>query len=119
VQKDRKTFQARIERLRRKGDVEGAIAASLEHLHKDADDWNARLGLGELYFRAGLDNEAIACFGRVADHYQAEGFIPKAVALYRKIIRIRPDDHAYLSLTDLAAQQGRLLEAKEYLMALE
>jgi tetratricopeptide (TPR) repeat protein len=119
VQNDRKTFQARIERLGRKGDLDGAIKASLEHLEKDVEDWNAILGLGELYFRSGNDDGAVASFTRVADHYHAEGFFPKATALYRKIIRIRPDDHAFLSLTELAAQQGRLVEAKEYLMALE
>jgi tetratricopeptide (TPR) repeat protein len=119
AQKERKTFQARIERLGGKGDLEGAIAASLEHLEKDPEDRSALLGLGELYFRGGRDEEAIACYTRVADHYQAEGFHSKAVALYRKIVRIRRDDHALLSLTDLAAQEGRLVEAREHLMALE
>jgi Flp pilus assembly protein TadD len=70
AQKERKTFQARIERLGGKGDFEGAIAASLEHLEKEPEDWSALLGLGALYFRGGRDEEAIACYTRVADHYQ-------------------------------------------------
>ena len=54
-------------------------------------------------------------FTRIADHLAAEGFYPKAAALFKKILKLKPDDeYALLQSGDLAAQQGTLADAKQY-----
>ena len=47
-----------------------------------------------------------------------EGFYPKAAALYKKVLKIRPDDEAtQLLLADISTRQGLLADAKAYLTA--
>ena len=47
-----------------------------------------------------------------------EGFYPKAAALYKKILKIRPDDEGtQLLLADISTRQGLLADAKTYLTA--
>ena len=42
-----------------------------------------------------------------------EGFYPKAAALYKKLLKVRPDDEAtQLQLAEISAKQGLLLDAK-------
>jgi len=48
--------------------------------------------LGDLYVRAGQPDRAIAHFARVGDHLARTGEGAKAAAIYRKILRINPDD---------------------------
>ncbi len=46
-----------------------------------------------------------------------EGFYPKAAALYKKILKIKPDDeYSMLQSGDLAAKQGTLADAKQFFL---
>lgn len=114
---ERSAFQARIRRLGE--DPEQALDAYVTHLAGDPEDWTAVNGLAELYLRIGQDEAAVPLLGRLADHLYAEGFLARASAIYKRILRIRTDDHVLLSLTDIAAQEGRLLDAKQHLLQLE
>jgi tetratricopeptide (TPR) repeat protein len=103
----------------RKGDISGAIRGYLQLIEHAPDDWTSINALGDLYLKQGDDESAIIHFSRVAEHYSAEGFLPRAAALYRKILKVRHDDYALLSLIDVVARQGRLTEARDYLVELE
>ncbi len=47
-----------------------------------------------------------------------EGFYPKAAALYKKLLKVRPDDEpTQLQLAEISAKQGLLLDAKTYFNA--
>lgn len=116
---DRTALQRRVERLIARGDLPAAIATYVEHLATAPRDWSSVTALAELHVRAGQDAAAIEQFARAAEHYHAEGFLPRAAALYKRIIRLGESDQALLGLIDIAAQQGRLSEAKGFLLQLE
>ena len=66
--------------------------------------------------RAGKPDKAIEQFARIADGLAAEGFLPKAAAVYKKILKLRPDDeHALLQGAGIATQLGLLADARSYL----
>jgi tetratricopeptide (TPR) repeat protein len=108
-----------IQRLLRRGDLDSAISRYVALVEANPADWTSVNALGDLYARNGNAHHAIAQFTRAADHFHAEGFLPKAAALYRKILKLRHDDHALLNLIDIAAAQGLLAEAKQHLVVLE
>src|SRR5436190_15030039 len=81
-------------------------------------DWNTANLLGDLYVRAGQIDPAIAQFSRMADALGSEGFLPKAAALYKKILKLRPnDDKALMKAGELAAEQGLLADARTFFTA--
>jgi tetratricopeptide (TPR) repeat protein len=117
VKNERNAFQTRIRRLG--DDPVRAIPEYITHLERDPDDWTAVNGLAELYLRIGEDEAALTLLGRLGGHLQQEGFLARAAAVFKRVLRIRPDDLALLNLADIAAQEGRLVEAKQYLLQLE
>ncbi|MDQ3474603.1 MAG: tetratricopeptide repeat protein, partial [Acidobacteriota bacterium] len=69
--------------------------------------------LGDLCVRASLNDEAISCFLRIAEHYREKEFNLKAIAMYKKIERLTPRDPAIaLKLGSLYALQGLVADAK-------
>ncbi len=104
------------EKLLRQGKLDAAIAEYLRVVEDQPRDWSTANVLGDLYLRAGQSDKAVAQFARIADNLSSEGFWPKAAALYKKIIRIRPDDeHAWMQAGEMAARQGVLVDARAYL----
>lgn len=72
--------------------------------------------LGDLYARVGQTDNAIKQYTNVAAHFLHEGFLPKASAQLKKIVKIRPDDEdALLNLGRIAAKQGLLADARSFL----
>jgi tetratricopeptide (TPR) repeat protein len=48
---------------------------------------------GDALVKRGDVHGAIACFERVAEHYRAQGFILKAIAIYKQIVALDPERH--------------------------
>jgi tetratricopeptide (TPR) repeat protein len=79
-------------------------------------DWATINALGDLYLRAGNNAKAIEQYIRVADHQFAEGFFPKSAALYKKALKLQPDDeHILLQLAEIGERQGKFVDAKHFL----
>ena len=113
---DRDATLKQAEKLLRQGRLDGAIAEYVRLAQDQPGDWNSINALGDLYVRAGQMEKAVERFLRVADYLMAEGFLPKAAALYKKALRIRRDDEpTQLRLVDIAIRQGLLVDAKTYL----
>jgi tetratricopeptide (TPR) repeat protein len=113
---DRAATLRNAEKLLRTGKLEPAIAEYLRVVEAQPQDWNTANMLGDLYVRAGQSDKAVVQFARIADSLSQDGFFPKAAALYKKIIKIRPDDeHALLQAGEMAAKQGVLVDARTYL----
>ena len=113
---DRDGTLKKAEKLLRQGRLEGAIAEYVQVAEAFPKDWATANTLGDLYVRAGQPDKAAAQYVRIADHFAHEGFFPKAAALYKKILKIRPDDEAVtLSLAEMSAKQGLLADAKAQL----
>lgn len=113
---DRDGALKKAEKLVRQGRLDLAIAEYARVVEENPGDWSTANTLGELYARAGQPQQAVEQFSRIAAHFAEGGFYPKAAALYKKILKITPNDEAIqLQLADLSAQQGLLADAKSYL----
>jgi len=115
---DREVTLKKAEKLLRQGRLEPAIAEYLRVVEAEPGDWITANTLGDLYVRAGQPDKAVAQFSRIAQHFGAEGFLPKAAALYKKLLKLSPEDEtAQLQLADISHQQGLLADAKAHLNA--
>lgn len=116
---DREATLRQAERLKGQGRLDLAIAEYVRLVEEQPRDWNAVNALGDLYLRAGDADQAVVQFVQIADHLFAEGFFPKAAALYKKALKTRPDhEHTLLRLAEIAAAQELLADARAYLRRL-
>lgn len=115
---DRAESVKKAEKLLRQGKLDLAIAEYVRMVEEQPRDWNTRNTLGDLYVRASQPDKAVAQYAQIADHLFTEGFLPKAAALYKKILKIRPDEESVqLQLGEISAKQGLLADAKGYFLA--
>lgn len=99
----------------RQGRIDVAIAEYQTVVDTHPRDWNTANALGDLHVRAGQLDRGIVQFTRIADHLESEGFHPKAAALFKKILKLRPDDeNALLRSGEIAAKQGTFADAKQF-----
>jgi len=105
-------------RLLQEGRVEGAIAAYARVLEARPDDWPTANRLGDLYVQTGKIQEAVEQFRLVAQQLRDRHLLSKAAALYKKVLKVAPeDDHARMQLAEIAEQQGFLTDARTHLTA--
>jgi len=113
---DRAEALKKAEKALRQGRIDAAIAEYLRVVEDQPRDWNTANTLGDLYVRAGQPDKAAGQYVRIAEHFAKEGFYPKAAALYKKILKVRPDDEtALLQLAEISARLGLLADAKSQL----
>jgi tetratricopeptide (TPR) repeat protein len=116
---DRETTLRQAEKLQREGRIDLAIAEYVRLVAEQPRDWNSLNALGDLYLRTGDVERAVAQFTQIADHLFAEGFRPKAAAVYKKALKAKPDhEHALLRLSEIAAAQELLADARAHLRKL-
>ena len=116
---DREGTLRKAEKLLRQGKIDLAIAEYRAVIDDQPLDWNTANTLGDLYFRGGQPDRAIAQYNEIAAHLANEGFFPKAVALYRKILKIKPDEERALwHLGNISARQGLLVDARASFLTL-
>ena len=100
----------------RQGKLDAAIAEYLQLIEDQPQDWNTINVLGDVYLRAGNNTKALEQYIHVADHQFAEGFFQKSAALYKKALRLQPEDeHILLQLAEIGERQGMFVDAKHYL----
>src|SRR5688572_14926784 len=106
------------EKFLSQGKITAAIKEYRQIVDHDADDLTTLNMLGDLYVRSGKKEEAVSCFERIAEHYSAQQFNLKAIAMYKKIERIRTGDPLIaLKLAELYANQGLVHDARaQYLV---
>jgi tetratricopeptide (TPR) repeat protein len=110
---DREATLKKAEKALRQGRIDAAIAEYAQVVEEHPRDWTTANTLGDLYLRAGQPEKAAAQYNRIAEHFTREGFYPKAAALYKKILKIRPDDEsAQVQLAEASARLGLVADAK-------
>lgn len=115
---DRESSLRSAERAVQTGRLDQAIAEYARIVEHQARDFNSANTLGDLYARAGQTDSAIAQYLKIAEHFLHEGFLPKASALFKKVLKIRPDDEqSLLRLGEIAAKQGLLADARSSMNA--
>ena len=107
--------------LVQQGQLEKAIAEYRLILDVDPSDTSLCNTLGDLYLQVGATSEATVCYLKLVDVLKAEGLIFRAIAVYKKIIKLNPDNlSAVRACADLYATEGLRAEAKHlYLMEAE
>src|SRR6266850_4531058 len=106
------------EKFLSQGKISAAIKEYRQIVDADTDDLTTLNMLGDLHARAGEDDDAILCFERIAEHFREQEFNLKAIAMYKKIERLKPRD-PFLShkLGELYAAQGLVVDARaQYLI---
>lgn len=110
---DRNDTLRRAEKLLRQGRVDAAIAEYAQVVAAYPADLATANLLGDLHLRAGHVDRAVSQYTALAERLVREGFVPKAMALYKKVIKITPDDDASLLRTaELAAAHGLVADAR-------
>ncbi|HWN10576.1 MAG TPA: tetratricopeptide repeat protein [Pyrinomonadaceae bacterium] len=109
------------EKFLSQGKIPAAIKEYRQIVDNDPDDHTALNMLGDLFARAGDKEEAVNCFLQIADHFREQGFATKAIAMYKKIEKLKPRDPATANaLADLYANQGLIVDARaQYLVVSE
>ena len=97
------------------GKIPAAIKEYCKVVEEDPNDFTTLNILGDLHVRVGNNGAAIPCFRRIAEHYRAQDFALKAIAMFKKIDRLQPNDiDIATSLADLYAQQELIVEARKH-----
>ena len=101
------------EKLVQKGKLEQAIKEYEKLLRASPDDTNTINRLGDLYGRVGEVDKAVDRYEQVAEQFADQGFLPKAIAIFKKINRLAPQRlDIFERLGDLYVEQGLMVEAK-------
>lgn len=96
-----------------RGKIEPAIREYRKLLADNPNDINTLNRIGDLYARIQRVDEAIDFFTQIAERYTEEGFFVKAIAIYKKIIKLNPTLlEVYEALAELYAKQGLTNEAR-------
>lgn len=110
---DREGALKRAEKALRLGKVDAAIDEYQAVVLAQPRDWNSANALGDLFVRSGQLDKGVEQYTRIADHLADEGFYPKAAALFKKILKVKPtEEYALIRSGDVAAKQGLLADAK-------
>ena len=110
---DRPQVIASAEKLVSRGKIEAAIKEYRKLLAENPNDASTLNRLGDLYARIDRIDEAVRLFSQIADRYTDDGFFVKAIAIYKKIIKLDPTRLAvYERLAELYHKQGLIPEAR-------
>lgn len=105
------------ERFLAQGKIPAAIEEYESLVEQDPEDFTSLNTLGDLYVRVGNNAEAIERFMRVAEHYREQGFALKAIAMYKKVMRLTPGaPEVAAKLAELYESQGLVVEARQQLL---
>src|SRR6185369_3717634 len=96
-----------------RGKIEPAIKEYRKLLAENPNDINTLNRIGDLYARIQRIDEAVDFFTQIAEQYSTEGFFVKAIAIYKKIIKLDPTRlEVYEQLAELYHKQGLVNEAR-------
>ena len=116
---DRALTLRNAEKLIRQGKLDAGIAEYLRIVEDSPGDWNAKNTLGDLYARAGQTEKAIEQFTEIADNLSDEGSSAKAGAIFKKILKLKPDhERALLQVAEILANQKLYADARTHLNTL-
>jgi tetratricopeptide (TPR) repeat protein len=89
---DKNKVIAEATKFAQRGQWDRAIKVYDKILSEDPKDVRVLLKVGELHQKRGDDPSAAVTFNRVAEAYTEQGFFLKAIAVYKQMIKLAPDD---------------------------
>lgn len=107
------------EKLIRQGKLDAAIAEYVRLVDDQPGDWNLANALGDLHARAGQIDRAVEQFIQIADSLNDRGAAPKAAAVYKKILKLKPDhEHTLVQISEILGGQRLYADARSHLNTL-
>ncbi|MEO8504106.1 MAG: tetratricopeptide repeat protein [Acidobacteriota bacterium] len=101
------------EKLVAKGKIEAAIKEYRKVLDDSPSDTTTLNRVGDLWARLNKNEEAIRVYTQTAGSFTEDGFFVKAIAIYKKVIKLDPTRlEVYEKLADLYHRQGLTNEAR-------
>lgn len=101
-----------------KGQLDKAVAEYARIVKDFPNDTNTHNTIGDLHMKRGDKESAIASFKTAADILNKDGFALKAIALYKKVLNINPDQvDVQMQMGKLNAERGMLGNANENYLA--
>lgn len=106
----------KAQKFLQKGKLKDTIAVLNQVIEVDPTDYRVLLKKGELEQRVGDDAGAKVSYTQVAEQYSADGFYLKAIAIYKKILKLDSEEQQIHSkLAMLYRKLGLDSEAKKHL----
>jgi len=114
---DRQKQLQHAERLLKQGKVQAAML-ELERLADGAPSDVLTLNrIGDLLAKQGRKDEAIRFYNKIAEQFTNSGFLPKAVAIHKKVLRLNPNFiQSLVALGELYFQQRLPGEARTHML---
>jgi len=110
---NREAVVASAEKLVARGKIENAIKEYRKLVADNPGDAMTLNRLGDLYVRVNKIEEAVRHFAQIAERYTQDGFFVKAIAIFKKIIKLDPTRlPVYEKLAELYHKQGLVSEAR-------
>ena len=101
------------------GKMQQAILEYQQILKNEPKDQVTLMTLGDLFVRQGETFQALEYFERLAKIFLTDGFTTKAIAIYKKVAKLAPEESRPLErLAELYVQQGVLSEARPLFLQL-
>lgn len=106
----------KAQKLLQKGKLKDTIGVLDQVMEADPMDFRVLLKKGELEQRVGENDAAKTSYTKVAEQFASDGFYLKAVAIYKKILKLDGEEfHIYSKLAHLYRKLGLDTEAKKHL----
>ncbi len=110
---DKKLLQ--VSKFIQKGQFDRAVKEYEKLLSQYKKDPKILNSLGDTYIKMNMVEKAMDIFNDVAEKYIKDGFMPNAIAIYRKMLRFKPNEIAVkLKIADLYVKTGMISEAEFY-----
>ncbi|GKS58755.1 hypothetical protein YTPLAS18_22820 [Nitrospira sp.] len=109
---DRTSILQHAQLLASKGNLDGALVEWKKLVQDSPNDGTLHNSIGDLHLKRNAKGEAIAAYLQAAKSFRDEGAPLKAIAAYKKILKIDPQRYdIYRYLGDLNAERGLLSSA--------
>lgn len=101
------------EKFVQQGKLQNAIAEYEKVLKQDPRDLTVLNTIGDLYARLGRGDLAADYFRKVGEAYSSDGFVVKAIAIFKKLTKLNPSAlDSVVRLAELYTQQGLYNDAR-------
>ena len=108
---------ASAEKFVQQGKLTNAITEYEKIVKEDPKDLTVLNTVGDLYARVGQNDQATRYFKMVGDQYAQTGFTVKAIAIYKKLSKLSPNNTENTTkLAELYGQQGLYNDARSQYM---